>query len=239
MKIAICLLIKDESEYLEEWLTHHRNLGFNHFFIYDNHSKVPVSETLKNETDVNVQLWDDRDCQTQVGAYNDCCRANTGYDFILFIDTDEFLMIDSRFVSIQQMVEYLQYNHGIFFSLGIYWRIYGKRIPYFKTRQPVTAYTQYMSYTHIKTLADPKVVRQFVNPHYASVTGKYISESGRKILGPYSTFYSTELIWIKHVFTRSMSEFKQKIIRGCGDKVKREYNLSHFCYYNDHCTLSD
>ena len=35
-KIAICLICKDENQYLEEWLNYHRSLGFNHFFIYDN-----------------------------------------------------------------------------------------------------------------------------------------------------------------------------------------------------------
>jgi hypothetical protein len=239
MKIAICLLIKDENEYLDEWLNHHRDLGFNHFYIYDNHSAIPVAVTLKGQQDVSIKLWDNKVRGTQVDAYNDCCQLNQDNDFILFLDTDEFVMIDTRFKSIQQMVAYLQYAHGKISAIGIYWRIYGKTNPYFSTRQPVTAYTQYLKYTHIKTLANPREVIRFLNPHYACIKGNYISETGRKILGPFSEYHSSDLIWIKHLFTRSKEEFKEKILRGSGDKVNREYNLSHFYYYNDHCNLSD
>ena len=46
MKVAICLIIKDENEYLEEWLQHHKNIGFNYFIIYDNQSKISVNRYL-------------------------------------------------------------------------------------------------------------------------------------------------------------------------------------------------
>jgi hypothetical protein len=40
MKIAICLIIKDENEYLQEWMDYHRKVGVSHFYIYDNNSKL-------------------------------------------------------------------------------------------------------------------------------------------------------------------------------------------------------
>ena len=43
MKIGVCLIIKNENEYLEEWLTHYRSLGVDKFFIYDNNSTIPIT----------------------------------------------------------------------------------------------------------------------------------------------------------------------------------------------------
>lgn len=56
MTIAICLIIKDENQYLEEWLNHHRKLGIDFFIIYDNNSEVSVSEYIKDNNLNNVIL---------------------------------------------------------------------------------------------------------------------------------------------------------------------------------------
>lgn len=44
---SICLIIRDESEYLKEWLEWHIGQGIQHFYIYDHGSKQPVSEFIK------------------------------------------------------------------------------------------------------------------------------------------------------------------------------------------------
>lgn len=239
MKLSVCLLIKDENDYLEEWLNHHRKIGFTMFYIYDNHSAIPVSKTLESEQDCQIQLWDDNGFHTQTGAYNDCCINHPNDDFILFIDTDEFLMVDPQFGSIQEALHSIRFNYGDFSALGIYWRIYGKPDPFFETRQPITNYTQYLEYTHIKTLARPTCITRFENPHSALVRGNYISEIGRKITGPFSDFHSSNFIWIKHTFTRSLSEFKEKLIRGSGDKVNIGWTMEHYRKFNNECLYKD
>lgn len=232
-------MIKDENDYLEEWLEHHRKIGINQFYIYDNHSEMPIAETLKSETDCIVKLWDDQGTHTQIAAYNDCCRSHPDDNFILFIDTDEFLMLNKNFMSVQDTLHFIMMVRGKFAALGLYWRIYGKPKPFFESRQPVTAYTQYLQYTHIKTLTKPKHVSHFVNPHFASINGRYISETGRKITGPHSDFHTSELIWIKHTFTRSISEFQKKCNRGSGDKINISWKMEDFYHYNNNCLLSD
>ena len=44
MKIAVCAIMKDENQYIEEWSNHYKNLGFDHIFIYDNNSKIPFTK---------------------------------------------------------------------------------------------------------------------------------------------------------------------------------------------------
>ena len=45
--IAEVLLIKDENRYLLEHLAYNAAAGVQHFFIYDNMSRVPVADFLR------------------------------------------------------------------------------------------------------------------------------------------------------------------------------------------------
>ena len=56
MKTAICLIIKNDQSYLQEWLQHHREIGIDHFYIYDNESD-PKYENLGD--DVTIIDWDE------------------------------------------------------------------------------------------------------------------------------------------------------------------------------------
>jgi predicted O-methyltransferase YrrM len=245
MKIAICLIIKDENEYLHEWLNYHRAIGISHFYIYDNNSAVPVSEFLKNETDVTVKLWENSQPGSQTSAYNDCClNHQNAADRIAFIDSDEFIEFDSSFKTIQEVFVYLEKKYGEFDAIGLYWRMYGKSKPYFETRQPIENYTEYFENYHIKTIANPKKVNQFINPldpHHASINGKFINERNESIVGPFGSkheqpndSHSSNIIWIKHTWTKSLSEFKIKINRGYSDYTQR--NIEQFYEHNDSCT---
>ena len=243
MKIAICLIIKDENEYLQEWMDYHRKVGVSHFYIYDNNSKVPVSEFLKNETDVTVRRWPYTQTGSQNLAYQDCCRTyQNEADKIAFIDTDEFISFDPKFNTIQEVWESLESQYGKIDNLGLYWRMYGKSKPYFETRQPVQNYTEYHENFHIKSILDPKTVKYFTDPHHAVNTGNYINEKNEKIVGPFGSIaqpennsHSSNTIWIKHTWTRSRIEFEIKINRGSGDHFKRTRTMQEFYDYNDKC----
>jgi hypothetical protein len=45
--IAECLLIKNENRYLLEHLAYNAAAGVDHFFIYDNLSRTPVADFLR------------------------------------------------------------------------------------------------------------------------------------------------------------------------------------------------
>jgi len=54
--VAICIMIKNDQEYLLEWLNHHRGLGVDHFYLYDNES-TPRYQDLGE--DVTITYWDE------------------------------------------------------------------------------------------------------------------------------------------------------------------------------------
>lgn len=54
-KTSICLLAKDEDLYIEEWVNHYINLGFEHIYIYDNGSKNPINDFIKSHFNKEIQ----------------------------------------------------------------------------------------------------------------------------------------------------------------------------------------
>ena len=44
--ISICLLAKNENNYINEWLKWHIDLGVEHFYIYDNDSDIPLINNI-------------------------------------------------------------------------------------------------------------------------------------------------------------------------------------------------
>ncbi len=91
--IAEVLLIKDESRYLLEHLTYNAVAGVEHFFIYDNMSRVPVWEYLRdNAPDLmsicTFERYQGRD-NLQLNCYNDYVEQHREIEWTLFCDTDE------------------------------------------------------------------------------------------------------------------------------------------------------
>ena len=95
-KVSACLLIKDEGRYLPEWLEWHLGIGVERFYIYDNGSKIPVSESIPAELADKVTVVDfppPRE-STQMEAYADClARFGGETEWMAFLDTDEFLRV--------------------------------------------------------------------------------------------------------------------------------------------------
>jgi hypothetical protein len=231
MKIGLCLIIKNEDEYLEEWINYHRNVGIDYFIIYDNQSD---KEIVISDDDISVILWEDNNIGSQMRAYQHCSQNFTDLNYIGFIDTDEFY--ESKTMNIKKDFEDLIQSYGDFSGVGFYWRMYGNNNPYFENRVPINEYKHYYQDNHIKSFIKPKTISHFPDSHKPNIVGKYIDENGREIKSPIGN-HSSEKIWIKHTWTRSINEFKNKINRGSGDKVKRKYSLSHFYDYNNKCKI--
>jgi len=239
MKIACCLIIKNENEYLGEWLGHHTKIGIDNFIIYDNNSTNSVRSFLRKDEgwypNVEVIDWKDEEFRSQSRAYLDCAKKFKQYDYMGFLDSDE--LYQSKTMNIKQDIKDLEDKYGKFDALGLYWRMYGAN-PYIENPQPMSEYKQWYKHHLIKSFINPKVILDFPNPHKATIVGKYINEFGQNINGPIGT-HSSENIWIKHVWCKSLPEWKQKIERGDANirKVNRTmndfYNHTAACLNND------
>lgn len=231
LRIGICLLT-NEPEYLEEWLGHHRNMGFDHFFIYFDSNIIPSIPSFK---DCTYKSWDCKNSlQGQMRAYEDCCMT-ANVDYLLFIDSDEFVMTKDN-IDVKQMIKKLNDMHGKFDGLALYWRFYGNNPP-FEERNPIKNYKQYHENGHIKVLINPKKVINFPNPHLCITKGRIIDELGNKVLQPVGN-HTSKYIWIKHIWTRSKKEWINKVNRkGWYEYYDRK--MDEFDNYNKLCTMTD
>lgn len=93
MKVALCCIVKNENDYLDEYVNYYHDLGFDKIFIYDNND--PTGE---NPSDIIgkynfVEILNCRGVRyAQCRAYNHCAQIHKDeFDWIAFFDADEFL----------------------------------------------------------------------------------------------------------------------------------------------------
>ena len=113
---SICLLAKDENEYINEWLEWHINkLKFDHIYIYDNESSIPLIKTIdeKYKDYITIRDWTAEHYNSimQVKCYENFIEFH-GKDnhWTAFIDADEFIRtIDDCSIN-DFLMEYEDYN---------------------------------------------------------------------------------------------------------------------------------
>ena len=89
---SVLAIVKDEPD-LEEWIAYHRLLGFDHFFLYDNDSKPPLSQILgKYSSFITVKHFPGS--KVQEAAYQDFLECQEkATEWLAVIDADEFLRL--------------------------------------------------------------------------------------------------------------------------------------------------
>ena len=104
LNLCICQLIKDEHNYIEEWIEYHHNLGINRFYLIEDITSKSHKELLQKYDYVEVyRLLDLIDAQEefmlnntyrQYIVYRMFCRLWRGdNDWLFFIDPDEYIEI--------------------------------------------------------------------------------------------------------------------------------------------------
>ncbi len=92
--VVVVCIVKDEADYLEEWLAYHVALGVDHFVIYDNGSTDGSAELL--ERFINHGLVTRIDWPLgggQLAAYNHALRLfGAATRWLAYFDVDEFLV---------------------------------------------------------------------------------------------------------------------------------------------------
>ncbi len=132
MKICICTLIKNEQEYLEDWLKYHIKLGIDKIFIVEDigsESHKYIIEKYSNNVEVLNIPFDESEyikehCSSnqyyyQLKMFNYIRDLNI-YDWCFIMDIDEYITILEN-LSLKEFLS--QYND--YSELILYWKNYG------------------------------------------------------------------------------------------------------------------
>ena len=102
LRVGIIAICKNEDLYLKEWIEHHLGLGFGRIIIglNDDTFKPPVENPKVTYEDYHGVE------KVQPLAYTELYRKyQKDFDWLLFIDIDEFVMLDEHNVSVAEFLE--------------------------------------------------------------------------------------------------------------------------------------
>ena len=108
---AVCAMGRMENRYAVEFVKHYKKIGFDKVFIYDNNRSMEekfadVLGDFINNGFVEVSQWPHYG-QTHDAAFNDCyAKHGNEYQWILFVDFDEFLQLPKGKTIRKVMSEY-------------------------------------------------------------------------------------------------------------------------------------
>lgn len=227
--VDMCVIIKNESPYIVEWIKYHELLGIENFYIFNNDSTDNIDKVLKPFVDKgNVQLYNLPGKVRQLDAYNIGLRlARKNGNYLLVLDADEFLFLRDESDDITEIVnQFFKRNESVG-GLVFNWCIYGSS--HFEEKQTGLVTQIYTHRSHfdfennknVKSLVDPDRTVAFTNPHFATYYGNYhaFNLQGNVVEGPFSKPVNNPRVRINHYFTKSKEEFLAKRSRGMADSV--------------------
>lgn len=251
---SVCLLIKDENVYLEEWLKHYESIGIDHFYIYDNKSAIPVKDTIH---EIDGGRFDSRCTVTSFTEYKknmqyECyehCLSHYGTEsrWIGFFDTDEFVDVDKN---IHEYLREFENDFCVWFP----WELYNanghinKRDATMKEAFPnpcpdpyglwgkvfLQPYRTHFMYVHLGVGLDE--CEHVVNPDHKDHIESYHDLYMESRKGPLGLYRHGR---IRHYITRSFEEWTAKMKRGTSDpNFKRQFD-NFFAYNPDLAYLKE
>lgn len=225
-KIVVCAIVRNEANYIIEWICHHLHLGVDHFVIYDNESNDDTNYILTELESAGIVThvhWRSRHLPNpQVSAYKDCLsRYMDRVGWVGFLDIDEFFNPISA-SSIPKILELHQGADAVAFN----WRLFGSAGQLKFHSDPVTERFEYRAIddfqvnNFFKTFARPESIEDVRVHHVTLKRGIYVTSGGTSVeLGKGTTMkpdYTSACI--NHYVLKSAEEWEIKRKRGMADR---------------------
>ena len=248
--LSVAAIMKNEGPYIKEWLDYNLLAGVEHFYIYDNDSPDNMREILQPYIEKKVVTYIfypgvARQYEAYIDAVNNF-RFESRY--IAFIDGDEFIFPQNN-KSIGEVLDEIFEKFPEVGGLGINWHMFGSSfletadysrgvMERFTMRSddsdiPISEKTgQRIKNAHIKTIADPRKIDYFYNPHFA----KYfrgcnaINENGNRVKIFFNNPPTVSKIVINHYWQKSREEYQNKVKRGAADSKGNVYANGEFAH---------
>lgn len=234
MKAVICTCIKDEYDYLVEWIEFHIALGFEHIFLFEDvgsksHAEIVDKYDRVTMFPISVVMGEPNHMervQHQMYTYS-IKKFKDDYDWIAFIDADEFVEFEEGYSLDRLLMEYSEHT-GIILS----WRLYsangrikrpqGGIVESYPKYDDVSDYTKvwFGAQWAVKCFANLKKNPTVKNVHW--INGA-INMNGRYY--PECKVYKKA--WIRHYYTKSWEEWVYRIMKR-GDLCNANRKLNHF-----------
>lgn len=235
--ISICAIIKDEDQYLNEWISYHLALGVDHVYLYDNGSTNPQQNCISEENlkHCTVIPYPKKDGNPQCECYFEFLK-NYGSEskWVAIIDADEFIRAVDGTMLPEFMKEYEEHD-----ALYAGWITYNADGQLYNENRPVRErFHKTVEYKKDlpcgKSIIRPEKVNR-MSPHFPAPAwyGKQnvVDENHNHVFTPTCFEPPLNRIVIDHYFTKSWEEWQHKINRGTADNSFFRKKCEFF-YYN-------
>ena len=240
--LSLCLICKDENDYLPEWLDYHILMGVDRFYIYDNESRISLRESL---ADYIARGWavvmNIPGKAAQLFAYDHCLQTFGSNTFWMgFIDTDEFLVTKSA-LNLKDFLKGYEEFGGLAVSSLFFGSNHHQNRP---SCGQIAGYTlrtrqSFQRNNLIKSIVQPLKAWMPNSPHdfIFKENAWCVNENFLRV--DYQMFPNyIDKIQLNHYFCRSESEINQKLSRGRGD-VGDTWERNRFESVNTSSTWKD
>jgi hypothetical protein len=210
MYTLIATMVRDDGDYIDEWVKYHLLIGFEHVLIYDHKSIIPV-----------IPKWGTKVTVKRIEAelpFPEYIHLSTFRDFkshwIMACDVDEFLVLLQH-----NDVRELLANYEHFGGLGIPWSMYGSsghiKKPSGNVKDSYLWRTVDEGKQYVKTIANRRYFQDMGDPHFVYSSKPLVNEAFEPFEGSLTTS-PRQLCKLNHYFTRSYEEWIFKRNRGTG-----------------------
>lgn len=244
--LSVMTRIKNEARFLPEFIAHHKIIGAEHFYFYDNNSEDSPDAILWPFIDrgmVTIIPW--KTVPASPSCYIDFFqRFAPDSTWVAFIDADEFIIERRKGILLRALS-----TLGKAPALAINCRYFGSS---FHQALPAGLVTNnfirsdQLTNCLVKVIAAPARVKAYYNTHNFIFNGltSAVNYLGRPVRGTYAVGADEYDIEISHYVYRSKDNYLSKLQMGFGDKDGYKYRarrkarveaefLAHNTYFND------
>lgn len=229
--LSMVTIVRDENDYLEEWIRYHiEEMGFEHFYIYDNESAIPVRDYLEKNNFKYLDRLTIIDWPTSKASQQDSHNhflneyAKKETKWFIGMDPDEYIFIKKKSKTLK---EFLNENSD-YATIVCLWKHFNANGKKEKTNEPdmirFTTATDWDDYKHLgKRFSQSNRIKNF---------NSYVPQV--RLNAPeltYETGMNRDFFQLNHYYTRSYDEFVAKIKRGSSNPNFRR-KLSDFFELN-------
>jgi hypothetical protein len=213
--LTSCSIVKNEDNYIDDFVTIHKHLGVE-FFLFFDRSDNPLSERYKGRTDIQVIPYPEPNRHAQ--AWRDGVQYFRGKSkWVQFIDIDQ-VTAPMKTNDIKVMLQDYE-QHA---SLGLNWHSFGANG---RETEPPPGLSTYEAYTmradskmtinnHVQSIVqvDHVQFRTWDDPHHPPLNHwqHQNNEHQHQIGGPWNIPPTQDIGFIAHYYTRSREHWAMK-----------------------------
>ena len=204
IKVALVVVAKSEDYYLDEWLDYNYKLGFDKIIMYQNDWRTDIERPFLEKRE-----WDGK--AVQLPVYNSFLHTNTEYDWVAFVDCDEFIVLKKH----NNIKEFINNYKDITQVIGLNWVMYGSWGILNRTSNSLLKTFTNRNYNtnhHIKVIVNCKSNNTMILPH--NTDNLSMDTNGHRFNGPFNPNGPMDVAYINHYHSKTKEDWMDRCKRG-------------------------